>query len=774
MFPGLSRAGSARRLQLAVAIAVALAAPVATAQEVLLLDVTVNGRRLPGIVTAEFTDEGQVLVPADAWMAARLRPPTEQHRLSDGTRAYALDAATGMQWTLDRNGLRLDVRAPAEAFERSTHSLRGAERPAPATPANGVYLDYDAFAGWEDNEGADAGVATEFVAFGRPGSFVHGHAWRRDGAGDHAVRLETFFQRDLPARMESVVLGDAVTSAGGWSRPARYAGLRYARDFSTAPGFVTWPVPSLSGSAALPSTVDLLVNQRRQGQQQVPAGPFDLSDVPLGNGAGDLQLVVRDVLGRQTVVQQSYYVATGLLAVGLSDFSHEAGWLRRGFGGENDHYEDAFLSSSYRRGISDWLTLGGRAEWQRDRRAAGIQAMARLGDFGVAGVSLAASRAGDLQGARAEVTLQRVARTGGFGLRWMQADRDFQAFGSVGLDAQRPRREMQASFGHRLGQRVAIGVHAVRRDSWDGERFRLWGANLSMSFERGAQLSLDVSRRPDDGSWAGILRFTLPLGARRSLQATTARRADGKSAAGMEVREGLPAGEGWGWRVATSTEDSQRVQGDLVRRGNHGEWSAAARLGPDRTALRLGARGAVGRVAGMGFASRRVDRGAFAVVEVGGVPGVPVMLSHQEVATTNAQGRAMVPGLLPYQVNRLAIDANRLPLDVQVGADRAQLVPYARTGSVLAFPVVQQRQDWLVLQTTDGKPVPEGARVRVGPGLAEFIVARRGEAYVSGLQAGANLEVRWKDGACRVRMDGRPLATPGARNAPMTCREVSP
>jgi outer membrane usher protein len=770
----LPRAGSARRLQLAVAIAVALAAPIATAQEVLLLDVSVNGRALPGIVTAEFTDEGQVLVPAEAWKAARLRLPAEQRRLSDGTAAYALDAAAGMQWTLDRNWLRLDVRAPSEAFERNTVSLRGDDRPAAAPPARGAYIDYDAFAGWDDGAGADAGVVAEFVAFGRRGSFVHGQAWRRDGAGDHAVRLETFFQRDLPARMETVVLGDAITSAGGWSRPARYAGVRYAREFSTAPGFVTWPVPSLSGSAALPSTVDLLVNERRQGQQQVPAGPFDLSDIPLGNGGGDLQLVVRDVLGRQTVVQQSYYVATDLLAVGLSDFSHEAGWLRRGFGGEDDRYDEAFAASSYRRGVTDWLTLGGRAEWQRDRQATGVHAMARLGSFGVAGASLAASRVGEVHGARGEFTLQRVTRTGGLSLRWMQADRDFREFGGAGLDDRRPRRELQASFGHRITDRVAVGLQALRRDSWDGERFRLWGANLSVSFTRGAQLSLDVSRRPDDGDWAGLLRFTLPLGTRRSLQATTARRADGEALASAELRQGLPAGPGWGWRLAASTDDAQRVQGDLVRRGNHGEWTAASRLGPDRAALRLGARGAIGRVAGMGFASRRVDRGAFAVVDVGGVPGVPVRLSHQEVATTNAQGRALVPGLLPYQVNRLSIDATRLPLDAQVGADDARLVPYARTGTVLAFPVVLQRQDWLVLQTADGLPVPEGARVRVGPGLAEFIVARRGEAYVSGLGTRANLEVRWKDGACRVSVDGRRLATPGARNAPMTCREVSP
>lgn len=769
-----SRARRARRLRLAAAIVLALAPPLALAHETLLLDVSVNGLALAGIVTAEISDAGQVLVPAEAWKAARLRPPGAPQRLSDGTAAFALDDVPGLRWALDRNGLKLEVSAPVDAFERHVASLRDADRPTPTQPARGLYVDYDAFAGWDDEGGRDAGVLAEFVAFGAAGSLVHGQAWRRDASGDHAVRLETFFQRDLPGRMETLVLGDATSSTGGWSRPVRYAGLRYARDFSTAPGFVTWPVPSLSGSAALPSTVDLLVNQRGQGQQQVPAGPFDLSDVPLGNGAGDLQLVVRDVLGRETVVQQSYYVATGLLAAGLSDFSHEAGWLRRGFGGDDDGYTDGFLASSVRKGVNDSLTLGGRIEWQRERQAIGAQAGARLGTFGVAGLSVGASRSEGTQGLRGEFTLQRVSRHGGFGLRWMRAEAGFREFGSLALDAARPRAEMQLSFGRRLGERMAFGAHALQRDSWDGERFRLWGANLSVSFKRGGQLSMDVSRRIDDGGWAGSLRFTQPLGARRSALATVARRPGGEQAAMAELRQGLPAGDGWGWRIAASTDDAQRLQGDVVRRHGHGEWSAASRVGPDDRALRLGARGAFGRVAGTNFASRRVDRGAFAVVEVGGVPGVPVTLSHQVVATTDARGRALVSGLLPYQLNRLGIDATRLPLDAQLGTDRAELVPYARSGSVLAFPVTRQRQDWLVLRTADGGIVPEGARVRVGPGLAEFTVARRGEAYVSGLNGDATLEVRWRDGACRVHVDGRRLALPGVRNAPMTCGRIAP
>ncbi len=68
-------------------------------------------------------------------------------------------------------------------------------------------------------------------------------------------------------------------------------------------------MPSIAGSAALPSTVDVLINNRRGATSSVQPGPFEITDVPIVTGAGQVQLVVRDLLGRETVISQGYYVA---------------------------------------------------------------------------------------------------------------------------------------------------------------------------------------------------------------------------------------------------------------------------------------------------------------------------------------------------------------------------------------------------------------------------------------------------------------------------------
>jgi outer membrane usher protein len=129
--------------------------------------------------------------------------------------------------------------------------------------------------------------------------------------------------------MESFVVGDTLSSDGDWSRPARYFGVRWSRDFLTQPGYVTYPSPSLKGSAALPSVVDVYINNQKQFQQVLTPGPFDYRNVPLTTGAGEVNLVVKDLLGRETVITKNFYTQNSMLKEGLSDFSFESGLLEK-------------------------------------------------------------------------------------------------------------------------------------------------------------------------------------------------------------------------------------------------------------------------------------------------------------------------------------------------------------------------------------------------------------------------------------------------------------
>src|SRR4029077_8138285 len=119
---------------------------------------------------------------------------------------------------------------------------------------------------------------------------------------------------------------------------------------------------------------------------------------------------------------------------------------------------------------------------------------------------------------------------------------------------------------------------------------------------------------------------------------------------------------------------------------NYGQVTAETNAGKEANAVRLGANGSLGWMEGLAFASRRIDQGAFAVVHVGDLEGIPVSLSNQVVGVTNDKGLALVIGLLPYQLNQLTLNADLLPFDVEIGGIRETVVPYARSGAFINFP----------------------------------------------------------------------------------------
>ncbi len=742
--------------------------------ETLLLDVEVNGAPLPGIVSAERLADGRLVLPTAAWKAARLRPAGELVSTAEGERGYALDAVPGLTYRVDRSRLKLAISAAPEAFEGTRVPIPGESLVSPNPAPPGAYLNYDVTATRGEAK-KQYGALLEGVIFSRWGSLVSGAAARGDERTDHVVRTETYWRMDLPGRMETLVAGDTLSNQGVWSRPARFGGLRYARDFSLAPGFVTVPLPAISGSAALPSTVDVLVNEQRRSSMKVPPGPFDLTNVPVVNGSGEINLVVRDLRGVETIITQSYYLSPRLFRPGLSDFSLEAGALRRDFGIESFDYGAAFGAGSYRYGIARALTVGTRLEAQETRQAGGVDAAGLLGSFAVLHAAAAWSRttpsdvSGEGDGPHWVIGIERVTRRTGASLQWDHFDSGFRQFAAVAGES-RPRDRFQAGVGANLARRLSVGANYVGERTWQGDRFELAGGNVGFSFPAGIYLSAYGSRRIDEAAdWTAGVNLLVPLGPRHVVTASTQRAADGGIKSFVQASQGVPQGPGWGWSVRASDVETQRAQASATVNTNYAQVVAEGNLGAGTNAARLDVNGSLGWLEGVPFATRRIDQGAFAVVTVGDLGGVQVFRSNQAVATTNGHGRALVTGLIPYLKNELTLNPDELPFDVQIGGVEQVVVPYARSGVVVKFPVHRSRNALVVLRLPDGSPIPAGARVTVVATGEEFVVARRGEAYLMNLELENRLEVRWPGGSCALTLKLDPAAGVEPRIGPLTC-----
>jgi outer membrane usher protein len=739
--------------------------------ELLFLDVRVNDHPLAGIIRAERTADGRLVLPHEAWSEARLTPAGEVVQMGDGRGGYALEASTGVVYKLNRSKATLDITAPATAFEPTALSL-AQFRPPPTGPAPlGAYLTYDLSADRAEGSPTTYGALLEAVGFGAYGALVADMAVRRDGEAQSLIRTDTYWRTDLPGSMDTLVIGDTVSSAGAWSRPVRYAGLLYARDFTLAPGYITYPTPSITGSAALPSTVDVLVNDRRAVTSTVQPGPFDLTEVPLVTGAGQLQLIVRDLLGRETVVSQSYYLASQLLRPGLSDFSFEAGSFREQYGIDSNDYGAAFSAGTYRLGITDALTAEAGTEVQRGRTAAGTGITALIEEFVVVGVAAGYSVSDGERGAHYDANLQRVTPHFGLSLAVDHFDEGYSQFGATAAEP-KPRDQLVAGGGFPLGHGMTAGMSYARQTTWAGDRFSLVGANLGLALLDNAYLSISASRELDAGQgWGGALNLIIPMDSRRTLAGGSAREPGGHLIDTVQETQSVPTGPGWGWRYAASDSAVQRFQADATYNGNYGQMTAEGNQGADSNAIRLGASGSLGWMEGFAFASRRIDQGAFAVVRVGDIPDIPVSLSNQVAAVTNSKGMALVPGLLPYQSNQLTLDPDQLPFDVEIHGVREMVVPYARSGAFVNFPVKRSRNALVVLRQPGGAPVPAGAHVVVKPGDQEFIVAQRGEVYLTDLAADSKIAVRWTYGDCQLPLKLPPLVAgvEAPRIGPLIC-----
>jgi outer membrane usher protein len=188
--------------------------------------------------------------------------------------------------------------------------------------------------------------------------------------------------------------------------------------------------------------------------------------------------------------------------------------------------------------------------------------------------------------------------------------------------------------------------------------------------------------------------------------------------------------------------------------------------------LRVGASGGLVLADGHLFATRRVDE-SFAVAEVPGYGGVGIGIGSNVLTKTGADGVALIPRLLPYISNSVRIDPKELPINAEIESIELQAVPAWRSGVKLTFPVRGGRGALLKIVLEDGEPAPAGGVVRIAGDPETFYVARRGEAFVTGLKPDSRVVLDWNGRQCALAVNlppDNPDEIP--RIGPVMCRGV--
>lgn len=766
----LARAAWLAALPLCVAEAAGAATSTVDEAQPAFLAVSVNGQNIGEPVMVLRGADGTLYVPLDSARAWRLDVAGLPMLDSGGVRYVSLAGVAGLEVLLDEATQSLALRVDPDRLGGTLVSYRSRDE-GPMTPSGwGAFMNYELLG--EVASGSDPRLAgsLEFVAFTPHGfgtsSFIGGWSDR----GGHFRRLETNWTIDDPARMRSLRLGDSISRGGIGAAPLRFGGIQFARNFAVQPGFVTFPLFSFDGSAALPSVVDVYVNDVRQGGRDVQPGPFQILDVPVVTGAGEVQLVVRDLLGRETIMRQSFYVAPGLLRPGLHDFSYEAGALRRNFGRRSMDYGDMFVAGTHRYGFSRTLTGEAHFELSEDVQQGGIAFSWLLPELGLFSGGVAASRSDRGTGALVSAGFERRSRHFSIGAAGEFATRDYTTLG-LRHDRRRPAATVQAFAGLPVGF-GSVGAAYIWRDMRGSPDVELVSANVSVRIP--GLGFLHVAGRQGlgrNGETAVEAFLTIPIGQRSSASGGVAWR-DGSATATFDLQRSVPAGEGFGYRVSARAGRDERVEGRLIYQSDFGAYDATLTWRDGTTGARLVVDGSIGLLGGELFAARRLNE-SFAAVRVGDVPNVRVYADNQLVGRTNANGVAIVPRLRPYERNRIRIASEDLPMDAELVTDEQAVRPPARSGVNVAFAAPRGRGAIVHVVLEDGAPLPAGAVLRIdGAGEREFVAAPGGDAFLAGLAATNEVTATWAGGLCRF-----PLALPAGDDPQpdlgrVTCRRV--
>ncbi|MBV9883501.1 MAG: fimbrial biogenesis outer membrane usher protein [Sphingomonadaceae bacterium] len=708
----------------------------------MVLELRVNGTAAGPAIVVERDPAGAYLLPADALEALQVKPERLETLVRDGRRLLRLAPGGEIRADYDAAAQRLDLVLPPSFF-RETRLADAAPAALPMTSARpGFSFNYDLEATAGNGSAPAASGAFELGIFAGPLLAENTAIARLSDTGARVVRLDTSLTWDFPDQMVSLRLGDTITRGGVGDSPLRIGGLQFTRSFGVRPGFLTGPVPTLAGSAVLPSVADLYVNGALTSTHQLQPGAFTLTGFPVVMGAGTVEMVVRDAIGRETIIREAYYAAPALLRAGLSDFSYEIGFLRRDYAVASASYGPLVASATHRLGLSDRVTVEAHAAASAETQQAGAAADLAFPGFGLLSISAAGSRsAGGVTGERLGIAFEHRARGFSFG---GSADLASENYRQVGDDRPLPALDLRASaaLSRPWG---SLSLSYLQRDYRDGRPdAEILGGSAAFRLGRlGTLRFAGHIALGGAGDSAAELSLSIRLDPRTSAGAA-AGVSGGAGFASLYLQQNAPPDQGWGYRALAVAGPQARAAGALEYNTSFGQYGAELTYRDERTGARIRVSGGIGMVGGKAFAAQRLSD-AFAVVDAG-QPGVRVYADNHLVGRTGSDGRAVVPRLRGYEENRIRLEVADMPIAMEMTSAETRVRPYARRGVIVEMRATRTRSAVLRLEVPGLGPVPAGATVNVGD--RSFVAAPGGEVYLSGLEESNRLEASWPQGRC--------------------------
>jgi len=737
----------------------------------LFLISSVNGSSSNDLIQSYLDSKNQkILIKARDLRKLRIKLPVQ---IKD-EQLIALNDIKDLVYSYNENEQTLQIKITDKNLQAYKVDLKGNEitedQFIPQKGISTVLLNYEINNTYLDDENYFSAIANA-IYNSSYGSFSSGFLHNQDteDSNNRSVRLESKWQYIDAKKIRSYVLGDFNSNTVDWGSSIRLLGVQWSSAYTHRSDIITAALPQFSGTAALPSSLDLFVNQQKIYSGEIPSGPFDVKSLPFISG-NEMTLVTTDALGQQQVNKQYYYYSPKILKEGIQEFSVDVGVPRYNYSTKSNDYDSdiVFASGSLRQAISNSQTATGHIETSTDGLAnLGVGYAQNIAGRGVWNFNVVGSSYEGNQGFLGLIGVEgRLSPSSSFNFSYQGASKDYYDLARLSLinyqnsnfsaDSDVVENSATAeeiiraglNFNPIPGWSISSNYNRLKYTNEQYDLFSLsLSGNITDRINLYSSLYQDFNDHDNYGAYLA-LRFDLSS----KLKASTSVSNDSGNIKYTQELNSIsdPKLGSFGWGVATThsegESDLNTAYVDYRSRpaylfGRYSQFGSSSQT-------MLGARGALVIAQGDIFASNEIGD-AFAIVKNAG-PRSEIINGGVNLGKASKNGNFLISHLTPYAKNHIYLDTQYLPVGWEAEKTENLAIAGYQQGIVLDFAAKNIISATVVLLDKNLKPLPVGYSVSLN-GQTSSMIGYDGEVFLRGLLPKNKLIVDLLDGGqCSV------------------------
>lgn len=328
-----------------------------------------------GEVEATITKDQQILLPAKPTLLLLSDTFTEEtlNRLSalqmDEKISNQSFSQLNIDLTFEMSSLELIITAPSDTLKigqiNFSSSSNSREFISPSS-ING-YVNLSALASRTEANSPESTI-TESYNYTLDASLNIKHAVLEyesiyndlNGSQAYYSRQGTRLYYDIPEQGTRITIGDFYNNGADFQDSGDMLGFALSRDFATIPTRNVRPTATQQFTLQRTSTVDVVVDGVVIRRLTLPAGSYNLQDIPLTEGITNLELVITDNNGKEERINFSIATGMDLLQEGEFEYNFNGGIESNVSSSEPEYNSDKYIiNGEIEYGINSSFTFGG-------------------------------------------------------------------------------------------------------------------------------------------------------------------------------------------------------------------------------------------------------------------------------------------------------------------------------------------------------------------------------------------------------------------------------